>query len=61
MVYLGPKTAVGDALFVDILQACGIRIGIKEPCVLGHTERAEHIWRVICCPIGSDNPLRVRI
>jgi hypothetical protein len=57
MAYLGLKTAVSDALFVDILQACGIRVGSKEPYVLGRTERAEHIWRVICCPISSDNPL----
>ena len=57
MVYLGPKTAVGDAIFVAILQACGIRVGGKEPYVLGRTERAEHIWRVVCCPISSDNQL----
>ena len=57
MVYLGPKTAVGHAIFVAILQACGIRVGGKEPYVLGRTERAEHIWRVVCCPISSDNQL----
>ena len=53
--YLELEIAVGDALFMDILQTCDVRVGSKDPKVLGRTERAEHIWRVICCPMDSDN------
>ena len=32
------------------LQACVVRGRSKVPYVLGRTERAEHIWHVICFP-----------
>ena len=38
---------MGDALFMDILQGCNIRVGSKDPKVFGRTERTESLWRVM--------------